>query len=148
MTTSADSFSSLESQSDAGDVINLVDDSMTLIDLDSDTLAVEYDDNYGLVIPEQMILVRAYSDDTDDRVLDEIKPKFIVMFEPDMDFVRRIEVKILLCNNADLIENPCRCTRVATLVSLSGSTTWFMVIPARNTSTSQALERKRMRSNG
>ena len=109
MTTSADSFSSLESQSDAvfsGDVINLVDDSMTLIDLDSDTLAVEYDDNYGLVIPEQMILVRAYSDDTDDRVLDEIKPKFIVMFEPDMDFVRRIEVKILLCNNADLIEKP------------------------------------------
>jgi len=88
-------FSSLESQGAAGNVINLVDDSMALIDLDSDTLAVEYEDNYGLVIPEQMILVRAYSDDTDDRVLDEIKPKFIVMFEPDMDFVRRIEVKIL-----------------------------------------------------
>lgn len=88
----------MESQGDtlfSGDAINLIDDSMTVIDLDSDTLAEEFDDNYGLIVPEEMILVRAYSDDTDDRVLDEIKPKFIVMFEPDMDFVRRIEVKIL-----------------------------------------------------
>lgn len=80
-----------------GGAIDLIDDTMALIDFDSDTLADDFDDNYGLLPPEQTILVRAYSDDTDDRVLDEIKPKFIVMFEPDMDFVRRIEVSLIEC---------------------------------------------------
>jgi hypothetical protein len=72
--------------------MNLVDDNLVVIDFTSETLADEYDDIYGLLTPEETIVVRAYSDDTDDRVLDEIKPKFIIMFEPDMDFVRRIEV--------------------------------------------------------
>ena len=39
------------------------------------------------------MIVRAYSDDSDDQVLAEIKPKYIVMFEPSQDFVRRIEVR-------------------------------------------------------
>jgi len=81
-----------------GGAIDLIDDTMALIDFESDTLAHDFDDNYGLLPPEQTILVRAYSDDTDDRVLDEIKPKFIVMFEPDMDFVRRIEVSLIGCH--------------------------------------------------
>ena len=76
----------------SNDAINLVDDDMVVIDFTSETLMSEFSDSYGLLTPEETILVRAYSDDTDDRVLDEIKPKFIIMFEPDMDFVRRIEV--------------------------------------------------------
>jgi DNA excision repair protein ERCC-4 len=60
-------------------------------------LTDEFSDSYGLLIPEETVVVRAYSDDTDDRMLDEIKPKFIVMFEPDMDFVRRIEVSLFTC---------------------------------------------------
>lgn len=71
--------------------MNLVED-MALLDFESDALENDFDSNYGLLPPEQTILIRAYSDDTDDRILSEIKPKFIVMFEPDMDFVRRIEV--------------------------------------------------------
>jgi DNA excision repair protein ERCC-4 len=63
------------------------------LDFGSETLESEFDMNYGLLAPEQTVLVRAYSDDTDDRILYEVKPKFIVMVEPDMDFVRRIEVK-------------------------------------------------------
>lgn len=39
------------------------------------------------------MIVRSYSDDSDDRVLAEIQPKYIVMFEPNQDFVRRIEVR-------------------------------------------------------
>ncbi|KAF8186802.1 hypothetical protein BJ912DRAFT_453061 [Pholiota molesta] len=62
------------------------------LDFGSETLESEFDMNYGLLAPEQTVLVRAYSDDTDDRILYEVKPKFIVMVEPDMDFVRRIEV--------------------------------------------------------
>ncbi|KAF9561500.1 hypothetical protein CPC08DRAFT_707327 [Agrocybe pediades] len=67
-------------------------DDIVALDFGSDAWASDFDDNYGLLAPEQTVLVRAYSDDTDDRMLDEIKPKFIVMCEPDMDFVRRIEV--------------------------------------------------------
>jgi DNA excision repair protein ERCC-4 len=42
------------------------------------------------------VLVRAYSDDTDDQMLAEIRPRFIVMFEPNQDFVRRIEVSCII----------------------------------------------------
>lgn len=77
--------------------MNLVEDNMVLLDFASETLMDEFSDSYGLLTPEETVLVRAYSDDTDDLVLDEIKPKFIVMFEPDMDFVRRIEVRQFFC---------------------------------------------------
>ncbi|KAJ7624883.1 hypothetical protein FB45DRAFT_1086972 [Roridomyces roridus] len=52
----------------------------------------EFDTNYGLLEPQLTVLVRPYSDDTDDRMLAEIQPRFIVMYEPNMDFIRRIEV--------------------------------------------------------
>ncbi|TDL21605.1 hypothetical protein BD410DRAFT_815247 [Rickenella mellea] len=51
----------------------------------------DFDPNYGLLSPEQTIVIRAYSDDADDLVLSEIQPRFIVMFEPNHDFIRRIE---------------------------------------------------------
>lgn len=69
------------------------EDALGSLDFGSEILESEFDTNYGLLAPEQTVLVRAYSDDTDDRILSEVKPKFIVMVEPDMDFVRRIEVK-------------------------------------------------------
>ncbi|KAG8220668.1 hypothetical protein J3R82DRAFT_2951 [Butyriboletus roseoflavus] len=52
----------------------------------------DFDMQYGILPPRQTVVVRAYSDDTDDQVLAEIQPKFIVMFEPSLEFVRRIEV--------------------------------------------------------
>ncbi|KAF8168566.1 hypothetical protein B0H34DRAFT_646899 [Crassisporium funariophilum] len=70
----------------------LLQDDMNLLDFGSENLETDFDSNYGLLPSEQTVLIRAYSDDTDDRILTEIKPKFIVMFEPDMDFVRRVEV--------------------------------------------------------
>ena len=75
--------------------VSLEDDGLVLLDFGSDTLESDFDLNYGLLQPEETVLIRAYSDDTDDRMLTEIKPKFIVMFEPDMDFVRRVEVSLL-----------------------------------------------------
>ncbi|KAF8959813.1 hypothetical protein BDZ97DRAFT_1836010 [Flammula alnicola] len=92
----ADAFAQFwESQGEAflsEQPMNLADDSVAFLDFGSDNLESDFDTNYGLLPPEQTVLIRAYSDDTDDRILTEIKPKFIVMFEPDMDFVRRIEV--------------------------------------------------------
>ncbi|KAJ6573223.1 hypothetical protein B0H10DRAFT_2168607 [Mycena sp. CBHHK59/15] len=45
-------------------------------------LETEYDTNYGLLVPQQTVLVRPYSDDTDDRIHG---------MKPNMDFIRRIE---------------------------------------------------------
>lgn len=56
------------------------------------TMDDDFDANYGLLAPAQTVLVRPYSDDSDDLVLQEIKPRFIVMFEPNLEFIRRLEV--------------------------------------------------------
>ncbi|KAG8744336.1 hypothetical protein FRC10_010316 [Ceratobasidium sp. 414] len=50
------------------------------------------EDDYGLLEDEQVVLVRTYGDDGDDQLLAEVRPRYIVMMEPNMDFVRRIEV--------------------------------------------------------
>ncbi|KAJ7889609.1 hypothetical protein B0H13DRAFT_2041364 [Mycena leptocephala] len=63
-----------------------------LLNFDSTDFGNEFDTNYGLLAPQQTVLVRAYSDDTDDRMLAEIQPRFIIMYEPNMDFIRRMEV--------------------------------------------------------
>jgi hypothetical protein len=53
---------------------------------------MEYDTH--LLPPSQTVVVRAYTDDTDDQILAELQPRFIVMFEPNFYFVRRIEVSL------------------------------------------------------
>ncbi|CUA73275.1 DNA excision repair protein ERCC-4 [Rhizoctonia solani] len=50
------------------------------------------EEDYGLLEDERVILVRTYGDDGDDQLLSEIRPRYIVMMEPNLDFVRRIEV--------------------------------------------------------
>jgi len=72
----------------------------SIVDQGPDSLAVEsldfeqiqFDTNYGLLSPEHTVIIRTYSDDTDDQVLAEIQPRFIIFYEPNQDFVRRVEV--------------------------------------------------------
>ena len=47
---------------------------------------------FGLVPWDQLILVRPYTDDADDQLLADIRPRFIIMFEPSEEFIRRVEV--------------------------------------------------------
>ncbi|THH30533.1 hypothetical protein EUX98_g3669 [Antrodiella citrinella] len=61
-------------------------------DIDHIDFGADFDDNYGLLQPEQTILVRAFSDDSDEQMLNEIQPRYIIMFEPNLEFVRRVEV--------------------------------------------------------
>ena len=68
-------------------------DAEVVIDFGSEGFENEFDMHYGLLPPGQTVLVRTYTDDTDDLVLAEIQPKFIVMFEPNMEFIRRVEVR-------------------------------------------------------
>lgn len=49
--------------------ISLEDDGLVLLDFGSETLESDFDSNYGLLKPEETVLIRAYSGDTDDRML-------------------------------------------------------------------------------
>ena len=55
----------------------------------------DFDAHCGLLSPAQTVLVRPYSDDSDDQTLQEIKPRFIMMYEPNLEFTRRIEVRVV-----------------------------------------------------
>jgi len=48
--------------------------------------------DYGVIQPEQLIVIRAYGDDSDDMLLSELRPRWVVMYDPNQDFLRRIEV--------------------------------------------------------
>ncbi|RIA94468.1 hypothetical protein C1645_796494 [Glomus cerebriforme] len=47
---------------------------------------------FGLLDLRDLIIIRPISGDDDDRVLESIKPKYIVIYHPDQAFVRRVEV--------------------------------------------------------
>ena len=68
----------------------------------------EFDTSYGLLAPAQTVIVRAYADDSDDRMLAELQPRFIVMYEPSQDFIRRIEVCALSSSSEVISELRCR----------------------------------------
>ena len=53
------------------------------------------DEHLDLIEPNQTIIIRSYKDDDDDTLLDEILPRYVIMYDPDPTFVRRIEV----CNH-------------------------------------------------
>lgn len=41
---------------------------------------------------ENLVVVRSYRGDQDDKVLQELRPRFVIMYDPDPAFVRRVEV--------------------------------------------------------
>lgn len=86
----------------------------------------EFEPLYGLLVPAETVVVRAYADDSDDRMLAELQPRFIVMYEPNQDFIRRIEVGIM----GNLIKGNltwlCRYTRHQILGLVSACISWFI----------------------
>ena len=61
------------------------------IDFGADTLD-DMDDYYELYEMKDLVLVHPYDGDMDDHLLEEIKPRYVIMYEPDAAFIRRIEV--------------------------------------------------------
>ena len=51
------------------------------------------EDTYGLLLPAQAVVFRTYGDDGDDRIISEIMPRYIVMYESNREFIRRVEVR-------------------------------------------------------
>ena len=50
------------------------------------------DDYFELYEPTDQIVVHPYSGDADDILLEEIKPRYIIMLSPNTEFIRRVEV--------------------------------------------------------
>jgi DNA excision repair protein ERCC-4 len=50
------------------------------------------DDYYQLYEMQDLVVIHAYDGDLDEHILEEIKPKYIIMYEPDASFIRRVEV--------------------------------------------------------
>jgi DNA excision repair protein ERCC-4 len=47
---------------------------------------------YQLFDMHDLVVVHAYDGDQDEHVLEEVKPRYIIMYEPDAAFIRRVEV--------------------------------------------------------
>lgn len=52
----------------------------------------DMDDYFRLYDMQDLVVVHAYDGDQDEHVVDEVRPRYIVMYEPDAAFVRRVEV--------------------------------------------------------
>ncbi len=50
------------------------------------------EDYYELFGMDSLIIIHPYSGDLDEHILDETKPRYVIMYEPDAAFIRRIEV--------------------------------------------------------
>ncbi|UKZ47477.1 hypothetical protein TrVGV298_001695 [Trichoderma virens] len=50
------------------------------------------EDYYQLYEMQDLVVVHAYDGDQDEHVLEEVKPRYIIMYEPDAAFIRRVEV--------------------------------------------------------
>ncbi|KAK0733647.1 hypothetical protein B0T26DRAFT_631017 [Lasiosphaeria miniovina] len=60
-------------------------------DVISDPLE-DMDDYYQMYEMQDLVVIHAYDGDQDEHVLEEVKPKYIIMYEPDASFIRRVEV--------------------------------------------------------
>jgi DNA excision repair protein ERCC-4 len=52
----------------------------------------EFGDYYELYEMSDLIVLHPYDGDIDDHVLEEVKPRYVIMYEPDTAFIRRVEL--------------------------------------------------------
>lgn len=57
-----------------------------------DTLEAGAEDDFQLYEMQDLVIVHAFEGDQDEQVLEELKPRYIIMYEPDAAFIRRVEV--------------------------------------------------------
>jgi DNA excision repair protein ERCC-4 len=52
----------------------------------------DMEDFYELYDMNDLIMIHPYDGDMDERILEEARPRYIIMYEPDAAFIRRVEV--------------------------------------------------------
>ncbi|CAH0039276.1 unnamed protein product [Clonostachys solani] len=50
------------------------------------------DEFYEMFEMQELVAIHAYDGDLDEHVLEEVRPRYIIMYEPDASFIRRVEV--------------------------------------------------------
>lgn len=50
------------------------------------------EDYFQMYEMQDLVVVHAYEGDQDEHILEELKPRYIIMYEPDAAFIRRVEV--------------------------------------------------------
>ncbi|KAJ5670656.1 uncharacterized protein N7477_006019 [Penicillium maclennaniae] len=50
------------------------------------------EDFYELYDMNDLVMIHPYDGDMDDHILEEVRPRYIIMYEPDAAFIRRVEV--------------------------------------------------------
>ena len=115
------------------------------LDFDDDFGFGEY---YGVIAPEETVVVRKYGDDSDDRMLEDLRPKSVILYEPNLDFIRRIEVGpcALGCRSFNADDISVRFTRTLTPRRLFASIFLSTLRPLRNRSTSQPFNGRKFHS--
>ena len=58
------------------------------------------EDFYELFEMKDLVIVHAFKGDIDERLLEELRPRHIIMYNPDTAFVRRVEVGFLFAGGA------------------------------------------------
>lgn len=71
------------------------DDSKIVEDIIAIDVNYSFDEYYQLYDFNDLVIVHPFSGDLDDRVLEETRPRHIIMYNPNPDFVRRVEVCLL-----------------------------------------------------
>ena len=97
------------------------------------------DDYFELYDNENLIVILPYDGDMDDRVLEEMKPRFVVMYEPNPAFIRRVEVSLPLLFLSRYIEHPIQPV-------ISKLIFYTTPIPSKNNGISQPYEKKKTHS--
>ncbi|EIW69128.1 hypothetical protein TREMEDRAFT_62855 [Tremella mesenterica DSM 1558] len=59
---------------------------------DRGLLPEDFETDYGLLAPEDAVIIRPCGGEDDDILLQELRPRFVVMYEPNLAFIRRLEV--------------------------------------------------------
>ncbi|KAL3473475.1 hypothetical protein BJX99DRAFT_261263 [Aspergillus californicus] len=52
----------------------------------------DMEDFYELYDMDDLVMVHPYDGDSDEHILEEVRPRYIIMYEPDPAFIRRVEV--------------------------------------------------------
>ncbi|KAM0333588.1 hypothetical protein ACHAQA_002253 [Verticillium albo-atrum] len=84
-----------EKPSDVADLIAEVqiteEEALQKADVVADPLE-DMDDYFQLYEMQDLVVIHSYDGDQDEHVLEEVKPRYIIMYEPDASFIRRVEV--------------------------------------------------------
>jgi hypothetical protein len=67
-------------------------DGLTTDDFDPSDFVAHFD----MLSMDDLVVIQVYLGDEDDSVLEELRPSHVIMYEPDVGFVRRVEVGLFL----------------------------------------------------